>query len=82
MNLIKKVMVKSWEDDDHARPEVAGAIALEPSRIALRLFLAVVTALFFLLSAAWFMRKSMIDWRSTPLPDIHSTSCGRVIETL
>ena len=70
MNIFQKVMVKSWVDDDHARPEVSGLATTPPGKVGLRFFLFVVSVLFFLLTASYFMRMSMADWQKLPLPSL------------
>ncbi len=51
-------------------PEAPGErrLPIEPAKIGLRVFLAVVGALFALLISAYFMRMTAADWWATPVP--------------
>jgi cytochrome c oxidase subunit 3 len=68
MNIFQKLAVKPWLDDSGAALEAAGGFEAPDTKIGLRFFLFVVSAVFFLMTAAYFMRKGMMDWRDTPLP--------------
>jgi len=70
MNIFQKLAVKPWLDDSGAALAAAGGFAAPNAKIGLRFFLFVVSVLFFLLTAAYFMRKGMLDWRDTPLPPL------------
>ncbi|WP_086995016.1 cytochrome c oxidase subunit 3 [Rhizobium sullae] len=43
-------------------------LAIEPARVGLGIFLAVIGALFTLLISAYFMRMAATDWWATPIP--------------
>jgi len=70
MNIFQKLAVKPWSDDAHVAMTAQGGFAAPDAKIGLRFFLFVVSVLFFLLTAAYFMRKGMMDWRSLPLPPL------------
>lgn len=62
MNFFQKVTSMPWlPDEDGAIAELHGSdgFAAPARRIGLRFFLAVVTAMFFLMSVAYFMRRGM-----------------------
>ena len=62
MNIFQKLAVKPWSDDAHVAMAPLGGFASPPAKIGLRFFLFVVSVLFFLLTAAFFMRRGMSDW--------------------
>lgn len=70
MSLRQKLIRKPWEHDPGAFDEVDGTPPLDAKtiRTALRLFLAIVTILFFLMSVAYKMRMGMPDWRALEEP--------------
>jgi cytochrome c oxidase subunit 3 len=68
MNIFQKLMVKPWSDDAHVALTADGGFEATDAKIGLRFFLFVVSVLFFLLTAAYFMRKGMTDWVKLPLP--------------
>lgn len=70
MNIFQKLAVKPWSDDAHVDMTVEGGFQATPAKVGLRFFLFVVSVLFFLLTAAYFMRKGMIDWVKLPLPPL------------
>ncbi|TDI59014.1 MAG: cytochrome-c oxidase [Alphaproteobacteria bacterium] len=70
MNIFQKLAVKPWSDDAHVDMTVEGGFHATPAKVGLRFFLFVVSVLFFLLTAAYFMRKGMIDWVKLPLPPL------------
>jgi len=48
----------------------SGSPPLPPAKIGLRVFLAVVAALFSLFASAYVMRMHLEDWRSLPVPNL------------
>jgi len=72
MNFFRKIMDKPWASVPGTvhEYESAGGPALPNAKIGLRLFLAVVTVLFFLLAVAYNKRMALPDWRSMPEPNL------------
>jgi cytochrome c oxidase subunit III len=81
--LVRKLSVRTWEQHGVAEapggpPGDVGALAMPPARIGLFVFLAVVTSLFALFIAAYFMRMGhghaathgITDWHPVPKPDV------------
>ena len=70
MSFFKSIFDKPWDyqGDDPALKGTEIAEGLHPKRIALRMFLAVVFALFMLFIVAYFIRMELDDWRPTPEP--------------
>ena len=70
MSLRQKLMRKPWEDDPDAFIDADGSEPVDEKtiRTALKVFLAIVTVLFFLLSVAYNMRMDMPDWQSFSEP--------------
>jgi cytochrome c oxidase subunit 3 len=68
VNIFQKLSVKPWSDDAHVAMIAEGGFDATPAKVGLRFFLFVVSVLFVLLTAAYFMRKGMIDWVKLPLP--------------
>ena len=71
MSFWRKVMVKPWEHAGETEGLHGGfTITHSPKRVALRVFLGVVTSVFFLLFVAYKIRMEYPDWRPLPLPSI------------
>lgn len=63
---LRHVTAKSWLEQGDA----GGAVALAPQRIALWMFLAVITSVFFLFGMAYRMRMALPDWQSIAVPGL------------
>jgi len=64
-----KVTDKSWEHAGETDgPHGGFTVTQSPKRVALRVFLAVVTSIFFLLFVAYRIRMEYPDWQPLPLP--------------
>ena len=71
MSFWQKVTERSWEHTgDVEEPGIGSAMARTPKRTALRMFLCVVTSVFFLLFVAYRIRMAYPDWQPMPLPKI------------
>lgn len=71
MSFWSKVTEKSWEHPGEVDASAGGAAAEpQPKRVALRMFLGVVTSIFFLLFVAYRIRMAYPDWQPLPLPKI------------
>lgn len=71
MGLFREITVKPWEKLGIIDDTLVGDDALvDSSRIALFVFLAVVTAMFLLFGFAYFLRMELGDWRPTPEPNL------------
>lgn len=69
MTFWRKVTSKSWEHAGETEGIHGGfTVTQTPKRVALRIFLAVVTSVFFLLFVAYRIRMGYADWRPMPLP--------------
>ena len=66
MNVIKKITVKPWLPEPASEETLSNVAALSPppAKVGLRVFLAVVTALFLLLVIAYLSRSRFPDWQS------------------
>jgi cytochrome c oxidase subunit 3 len=71
MTFWRKVTEKSWEHAGETEgPHGGFTITQTPKRVALRVFLAVVTSVFFLLFVAYRIRMEYPDWRPLPVPSL------------
>lgn len=71
MGIVQKLTAKSWSAENSASDDQhLSAISPHSSKIGLRLFLAIVTSLFFLVAAAYKMRMDLADWVPMPEPDL------------
>ena len=71
MTFWRKITVKPWEHTGETEGIGGGfTITQSDKRVALRIFLAVVTSVFFLLFAAYKIRMEYADWRPIPLPTV------------
>lgn len=67
----QRMMSKPWlEVGHHHDPRPQGRHPIEPAKLGLGVFLAVVGALFTLFISAYFMRMASTDWWSTPMPKL------------
>ncbi|WP_312365526.1 cytochrome c oxidase subunit 3 [Ensifer sp.] len=67
----QRMLSKPWlEVGHHHDPRPHGRHPIEPARLGLGVFLAVVGALFTLFISAYFMRMASTDWWSTPMPKL------------
>lgn len=67
----QRMLSKPWlEVGHHHDPQPQGRHPIEPARLGLGVFLAVVGALFTLFISAYFMRMASTDWWSTPMPKL------------
>lgn len=71
MSWFSKVTAKSWEHAGETEG-IHGSVTVTqpPKRVALRMFLAVMGSIFFLLFVAYRIRMDYPDWRPMPLPSI------------
>jgi cytochrome c oxidase subunit 3 len=71
VNFFRKVTAKPWEHAGETDGLHGEVILHNPSkRVALRMFLAVISSMFFLFMVAYRMRMHLGDWQSVPLPDL------------
>ena len=74
MNIFKQLTEKPWlAPSDEVLADLqsrALAIDVPPSKVALRVFLAVVCVLFSLFCVAYYVRMGLADWRPLPEPDL------------
>jgi cytochrome c oxidase subunit 3 len=74
MNLFRRMTEKPWLQPDGASVvelSVSGGATSGPAaRMALRLFLAIVTVLFSLFTVSYFVRMGLPDWRPLPEPSL------------
>lgn len=71
MSFWSKVTTKPWEHAGETEGLHGGFVITQTSkRVALRIFLAVVTSVFFLLFVAYKIRMDYPDWRPLPIPSI------------
>lgn len=71
MSFWKNVTEKSWEHAGEVDELQGGEVLRQPTRrSALRIFLCVVTSVFFLLFVAYRIRMDYPDWRPLPLPNV------------
>lgn len=67
----QRMLSKPWlEIGHHHDPRPQARHRIEPARLGLGVFLAVVGALFTLFISAYFMRMASTDWWSTPMPKL------------
>jgi cytochrome c oxidase subunit 3 len=67
----QRMLSKPWlEVGQHHDTRPQGPRPIEPAKIGLGVFLAVVGALFTLFISAYFMRMASTDWWSTPMPKL------------
>lgn len=65
----QRMLSKPWlEVGQHHDTRPQGRRPIEPAKLGLGVFLAVVGALFTLFISAYFMRMASTDWWSTPMP--------------
>lgn len=71
MTFWRKVTAKSWEHAGETEgPHGEFTVTHPPKRVALRMFLAVIASVFFLLFVAYRIRMGYPDWRPLPLPSV------------
>jgi cytochrome c oxidase subunit 3 len=71
MTLWRKITAKSWEHAGETEGLHGGVTITQPSkRVALRVFLAVIASVFFLLLVAYRIRMAYPDWQPLPLPSV------------
>jgi len=79
--LVRQLTAKPWEkqqsegDDEY----VAGTLALQPAKIGLWVFLAVITSFFGLFISAYGMRMDVGDWRPLVLPRLLWLNTGMLV---
>ena len=68
MSLLRILGEKPW--DEQGAPEEGGQLAAAPQKTALFFFLGIVTVLFGLFFAAYYIRMALDDWRPLPEPGL------------